>query len=47
MRDLLLGGAELAQRGGRHEADQQPEDGEHDQQLEQREAALAVAATLA
>jgi hypothetical protein len=41
VRDLLLGGAELSQSGGRDEADQQPQDGEHDQKLEQRKTSLA------
>jgi hypothetical protein len=41
VRDLFLGGAELSQRGGRDEADQEPQDGEHDQELEQRKTSLA------
>src|ERR1700720_1685499 len=40
VRDLFLGGAELSQRGGRDEADQQPQNGEHDQELEQRKTSL-------
>jgi hypothetical protein len=38
--DLFLGGAELSQRGGRNETDQKPQDGEHDQKLEQRKTSL-------
>ena len=40
MRDLLLGRAELAQRRRRDEPDQQPQYRQHDEQLEQGEAAL-------
>ena len=42
MRDLLLCRTELPERRGRHETDEEPEDGENDKQLQQREAALFV-----
>ena len=42
MRDLLLGGAELPQRRRRNKADQKPKDGEDNEKLEQREAALLL-----
>jgi hypothetical protein len=41
VRDLLLGGPELAQRSRSNKADQQAQNGEHDEKLEQGEAALA------
>src|SRR5205823_10225114 len=47
MRDLFLGRAELPQRRGRHETDQKTEDGQHDQQLQQCEAALLPAVSIA
>jgi hypothetical protein len=40
VRDLFLGGAELSQSRGGDEADQQPQDREHDQELEQRKTSL-------
>src|SRR6516162_1356322 len=46
VRDLLFGGFELPERGRRHKPDQQPEDGEHDEKLEQGEAALPLARIL-
>ena len=44
MRDLLLGGAQLAQRRRGDEPDKQTEDRQHHQQFQQRETALSVAA---
>jgi hypothetical protein len=38
--DLLFRGFELAERSRRYKPDQQPEDGEHDEKLEESEAAL-------
>ena len=40
VRDLLLCLTELPERRGRHETDEEPEDGKNDKQLQQREAAL-------
>ena len=37
---------ELPERGGCHQPDQQPEDGEHNEKLEQREAVLLRARIL-
>src|SRR5207253_428685 len=42
VRDLFLCRAELTQRRGRDKANQKPEDGEDDKELEQRETVLPV-----
>src|SRR6516164_5320041 len=44
--DLFFGGFELPERGGCDKSDQQPEDGEHDEKLEQGEASLPSAPIL-